>query len=356
MAVDDEFPFPVVSFQPILTGGEEEKAKVALQLYDAFHTYGWVYLKEFGISAEEIDEMFGYSKRFFDRPEEEKLKDKVVSAAYCQGYTANGAESSDTKGGRSHKECYEHRRFNNDLCPAAGGEDGFREFADSFYQKCFTLATEVLRALCIVLGIAPTYWDDKLAAADPQLRFLRYMSIPKTTLEKEGNYRIEPHTDYGLCTLLFQDEVGGLEVDRFHDGKFAPATPLRGTCIINVADLLQRLSNDKLRSTRHRVMMPLMEPRADGMLPARYSTAFFVHPDPATMIVPIVKEGETTPYEPVNAGEWRTMITSRDYGYALPDSKDMDVKIVAASKGEDYMNVRLEAKSGAVSKTAEVAT
>lgn len=187
----------------------------------------------------------------------------------------------------------------------------------------------------MVLGIPADYWDDKLAKADPQLRLLRYMPIPKTTLEKPGNYRINPHTDYGLCTLLFQDSVGGLEVDRFHDGKFVSATPIPGTCVINVADLLQRLSNDKLRSTRHRVMQPQTTP-INGVLPERYSTAFFVHPDPATMIVPIVKEGETTKYEPVNAGEWRTMITSRNYGYKLGDSKDVDIKIVAASKGMEY--------------------
>ena len=204
-------------------------------------------------------------------------------------------------------------------------------------KKCFSLATEVLRALCMVLGIPANYWADKLAKADPQLRLLRYMAIPKETLQKPGNYRINPHTDYGLCTLLFQDQVGGLEVDRFHDGNFVPATPLKGTCVINVADLLQRLSNDKLRSTRHRVMQPQGTPGVDGMLPARYSTAFFVHPDPATMIVPIVKEGETTPYAPVNAGEWRTMITSRNYGYALGDSKEVDAGVVAASKGMDYV-------------------
>lgn len=58
--VDDKFPFPIISFEPFLTGNEAEKKKVCEQLYDAFHTYGWVYLKDFGISAEEIDEMFDY--------------------------------------------------------------------------------------------------------------------------------------------------------------------------------------------------------------------------------------------------------------------------------------------------------
>ncbi len=187
----------------------------------------------------------------------------------------------------------------------------------------------------MVMGIPPTFWDDKLEKADPQLRLLRYMAIPATTLDAPGNYRINPHTDYGLCTLLFQDEVGGLEVDPFHTGEFRPATPIRGTCVVNIADLLQRMSNDKLRSTRHRVMAPQTTEAEvlanNGILPTRFSTAFFVHPDPATLITPITAEGEKAKYEPVNAGEWRTMITSRNYGYSLPDSKALNVATAAAA-------------------------
>lgn len=186
------------------------------------------------------------------------------------------------------------------------------------------------------MGIDEHFWDDKLEKADPQLRLLRYHSIPKSTLEKAGNYRINPHTDYGLCTLLFQDQVGGLEVDPFHTGEFLPATPIRGTCVINVADLLQRLSNDKLKSTRHRVMLPqfteeqLAAMDSNSMLPDRYSTAFFVHPDPSFTIAPIVSPGETSLYEPVNAGEWRTMITTRNAKVQLNDSKQLTVATVAA--------------------------
>lgn len=107
--------------------------------------------------------------------------------------------------------------------------------------------------------------------------------------------------------------------------------------MINVAGLLQRLSNDKLKSTRHRVAKPqipsekLAKMSPDALLPARYSTVFFVHPDPATMISPIVAEGEKCKYEPVNAGKWRTMISSRDYGYALGDSEQLTVSTVTAA-------------------------
>lgn len=92
-----------------------------------------------------------------------------------------------------------------------------------------------------------------------------------------------------------------------------------GTCVINVADLLQRWSNDRLRSTRHRVVSPPGgSVGSDGMLPARYSTAFFVHPSADTTVAPILmQEGETAKYESVNAGEWRTRITATNYSLPL---------------------------------------
>lgn len=151
------------------------------------------------------------------------------------------------------------------------------------------------------------------------------MPIEKSKVLAEGHARINPHCDFGLCTILFQDSVGGLEVDPFHTGDFVPATPLPGTCVVNVADLLQRLSNDRLRSTRHRVTAPKLSEEEfekigeDGLLPARYSTAFFVHPSANVTIEPILLEGEKeSKYEPVNAGDWRTMHTARNY--SLPVS------------------------------------
>jgi len=149
------------------------------------------------------------------------------------------------------------------------------------------------------------------------------MPIEKSTVVAAGHARINPHTDFGLCTILFQDSVGGLEVDPFHSGEFVPATPVPGSCVINVADLLQRLSNDKLRSTRHRVTAPKISDEAfekldtDALLPARYSTAFFVHPSADVEIKPILLEGEVSKYKPVNAGDWRNMHTATNYSLPL---------------------------------------
>ncbi|KAF8851243.1 Clavaminate synthase-like protein [Acephala macrosclerotiorum] len=223
----------------------------------------------FGITVEEVDEIFAWSKRYFDRPLEAKMKKRVVSTFTAQGYTADGAESS-LKGAVSHKECYEHGRFVSNNCPPPGELDGFKEF------KCFDLCKHVLKALAIIEGnMDPEYFTEPMKEANPQLRLLHYMGIQRKTLEAEGHWRINPHCDYGLCTILFQDAVGGLEV----------------------ADLLRRLSNNRLKSTRHRVTLPQMTEEhkrtlgLDDYLPPRYSTAFF----------------------PVNAGEWREGVTRRNY-------------------------------------------
>lgn len=190
----------------------------------------------------------------------------------------------------------------------------FRQTLDVFYNQCLELALNVLRCLSLAMHLDTdgTYFDPVTTHADPQLRLVHYPEIQRADIEQAGHARIMPHTDFGLCTLLFQDNIGGLEVDPFHTGDFLPAKPIPGTVLINIADLLQRLTNDRVRSTRHRVVSP---PMAVGdVLPARYSIPFFVHPDPEALIDPItLAPGEEKRYAPVNAGEWRTWNTSKNY-------------------------------------------
>jgi isopenicillin N synthase-like dioxygenase len=195
--------------------------------------------------------------------------------------------------------------------PPAPPLPDFKSTIDSFYSQCLTLGMSVLRCLAIAMDLGESFFDAITKRADPQLRLIHYPSILRSTIEQEGHARIIPHTDFGLCTLLFQDNVGGLEVDPFHTGSFKAATPIPGTVLINIADLMQRLTNDRCRSTMHRVVAPKT---AGEMLPSRYSIPFFIHPDPEAWIEPIAKEGESKRYEGVNAGEWRVWNTRKNYG------------------------------------------
>jgi isopenicillin N synthase-like dioxygenase len=168
----------------------------------------------------------------------------------------------------------------------------------------------------MAMDLGDDFFEHITKRADPQLRLIHYPSIAKSIIEQEGHARIIPHTDFGLCTLLFQDNTGGLEVDPFHTGDFKAAVPVPGTVLINIADLLQRLTNDRCRSTIHRVVSPKT---AGDILPSRYSIPFFIHPDPEAWIEPIIKEeGEKKRYEGVNAGEWRVWNTRRNYSLETP--------------------------------------
>ena len=187
----------------------------------------------------------------------------------------------------------------------------FKPTLDAFYQECLSLGMNVLKCLAIAMKLGEDFFDNITIRTDPQMRLLHYPSIERKIIEQEGHARIFPHTDFGLCTLLFQDQIGGLEIDPFHTGEFKPVQPRPGTVLINIADLLQRLTNDRCKSTMHRVVSPRTEAE---VLPARFSIPFFIHPDPETMIDPVtLTENEVKHYEPVNAGEWRIAHTTKDY-------------------------------------------
>ncbi|KAF2705058.1 Clavaminate synthase-like protein [Pleomassaria siparia CBS 279.74] len=313
----------IISFAPFINGSDADRRVVAKELYEAFSTVGWVYLKDHGIPQTRVDEIFGLAKTFFELPIEKKLEWRLDNPEVNQGYTADGTEGA----GVDHKECYEHRRFSNDSCPTESELSSFKSTVDDFYNQCYVLGMSVLKCLAMALELGDNFFDNITTKADPQLRLVHYPSVHRSVIEQPGHARIRPHTDFGLCTLLFQDQVGGLEVDPFHTGNFKAAVPVPGTVLINIADLMQRLTNDRCRSTLHRVVSPNVP---GDILPARYSIPFFIHPDPEAMIDPLVKEeGEVKKYAVINAGEWRTWNTAMNYD--LPTAADVGKVGIAAA-------------------------
>jgi isopenicillin N synthase-like dioxygenase len=108
-------------------------------------------------------------------------------------------------------------------------------------------------------------------------------------------FGVSSHTDYGCLTLLYQDDTGGLQVQG-SAGAWLTAHPIHGSFVVNVGDLLARWSNDRFRSTPHRVV------NRSGR--ARYSTGLFVDPNRDTLITPVVRPGEAARYEPVTCGDY----------------------------------------------------
>ncbi|KAJ4290975.1 hypothetical protein N0V90_010171 [Kalmusia sp. IMI 367209] len=345
----DTGAIPIVDFGAFLNGGEEEKRRVAEKIDAAFRDVGFVYLRGHGVPKGKVEECFEWSKKFFALPLETKmLAPHPPGGAHHRGYSAPGLEKvtqhmygeEELKKEREipdYKESYESGNVNDVSQPNIWLPEeklpGFREFMESYFALCSTLIHNILDALSIALdvpspGLSPTH-----AKSLFQLRLLHYPTIEAEQLKNGKRNRINAHSDFGTLTLLFQDSVGGLEVeDPKQPGTFRKAGSIEDAVLVNIGDLMARWSNDRWRSTVHRVgLPPSSSPRTikipgpgvntegqrskriveldngdeeGSLVPDRYSIPFFATADMDTVIEALPGcWGEDRPkkYEPVTA-------------------------------------------------------
>jgi isopenicillin N synthase-like dioxygenase len=213
---------------------------------------------------------------------------------------------------------------------------GFREFMLRFYWECFRVGGEILQALAVGLKLDENHLLKKHSGRYNQLRLLHYPPILAEAIETDRAARCPAHTDWSSITMLFQDDCGGLEVENISTpGTFIPATPVKNAIVMNVGDLLQRWSNgsssgtalcasaltciDILRSTSHRVTLPPLPDRFEGlqrMTRRRFSIPYFMAPDPDSVIECIsscIEEGAAAKYEPITQAGYNKMRASMQY-------------------------------------------
>lgn len=238
------------------------------------------------------------SKKFFALPLETKnLAPHPPGGAHHRGYSAPGLEKvtqnqfdanelSKAREVPDYKESFESGNVNDELqpniWPPESALPGFRAFMQSFFIECERLVHRLLDALSIALNAEHTLSTTHKSSLF-QLRLLHYPRIAVAELERGRRSRINAHSDFGTLTLLFQDSVGGLEIEDVQQpGVFRPVQPMEDAVIVNVGDLMARWSNDRWKSTVHRVVAPL-ETGSD-VVPDRYSVPFFATADPETLI------------------------------------------------------------------------
>ncbi|KAG9049643.1 hypothetical protein FS837_009614 [Tulasnella sp. UAMH 9824] len=317
---DDTFGIPVVDFGKFRTNDPAAKLSTAKEVVDAFKEVGFVYLSNHGIQEEKIKNAFKKSKAFFDLPEEKKLALAWEDPRSNRGYVQKGRErvtqSSDAdeiaalrEKAPDYKESMEIGRdwdatWKNQW-PQEQDAPGFKTTALDFFKTCHEFHVIVMRSIALGLSLPETFFDDKIQEQYHNLRLLAYPAIDTRLLKTEGSARAGAHSDYGTLTFVFQDSVGGLEVQNPHTKHFHAATPIPGTIVVNVGDLLARWSNDVLRSTLHRVVAP---PAHNGpVTPARQSIAFFCNPNGGAEISCLptcLKEGEKPKYPTVQTEEY----------------------------------------------------
>ncbi|KAJ7597562.1 Clavaminate synthase-like protein [Mycena floridula] len=313
----------IIDFEPFLDGSN--KQQVADSVLDAFKCLGFLYLTNHGILQSQLDQMFDWSKRFFALPEEIKqLAPHPASGTHHRGYSAPGLEKvsqhvyleSELKEHRAKapdaKESFESGREDDSGMPNIWLPDGvfpgFKEACLDFFSTCFELEKSILKALALGFKLPEDYFVKCHTRPDNQLRLLHYPSVPIEALDNDKIALIGAHSDFASITLLFQDDIGGLEVeDPMNPGTFQSVSPVPGAVVVNAGDFLMRWSNDIIRSTIHRVRAPPNLSPETTMTPERYSIPYFCAADFDTVVecVPGTWSAENPKkYEPISAREY----------------------------------------------------
>ena len=257
-----------------------DPGRFAQALGDSFRRTGFAVVADHGIDQALIDRAVDATKAFFALPEAVKRAYHVPGSGGARGYTPFGVETAkdatvhDLKEfwhvGRELPAGHAYRRYMPDnLWPAEIA--GFRPQVQALYDALDAMGATLLRAIARYLGLDARFFDDKVRLGNSVLRLLHYPPVPADA----PGVRAGAHEDINVITLLLGAEEAGLEV-KTRDGQWLPITPPQGALVVNVGDMLQRLTNHVLPSTSHRVVNPAPERRGF----ARYSTPFFLHFEP----------------------------------------------------------------------------
>ena len=269
---------------PVLSMGNMDKADFAAAFGGSFQRFGFAMVKDHGMDQALIDRGWALVRRFFALPEGVKRRYDAANNGGQRGYTAFGVEIAR---GASENDLKEFWHVGRDLpagdplaqsMPPNVWPDELPEFHATFaplYAEFDRVGAKLLSAIALFLGLEEQWFEKPVENGNSILRLLHY---PPVSAEAPG-IRAGAHEDINLITLLLGAEEGGLEL-RDRDGNWLPVVPPPGALVINVGDMLQRLTNHHLPSTSHRVVNPPPERRGHS----RYSMPFFLHLRPDFLI------------------------------------------------------------------------
>lgn len=297
---------PVVDLAEFLSGDPEKKKAFVNQLGNAYEEVGFVAVKNHGIPDELIADLYKYVQQFFSLPSDEKRKYEVPGLAGQRGYTSFGKEHAKGSDAPDLKEFFQFGQTVEDNDPIKS------EYPDNVTVKEVTPFTPTFRAaykafeksglalmqaIALYLGLDEHYFDSYVHNGNSILRSIHY---PPILHEPKSAIRAEQHEDINLITLLVGASADGLQI-LTKQNEWVGVTSLPEQIVVNVGDMLQRLTNDKLKSTTHRVVNP---PRQMWHT-SRFSIPFFLHPKSEMSLACLkscVDESHSKLYEDITAG------------------------------------------------------
>lgn len=310
---------PIIDVSGLSSRDAAERGSVVQAIHGACLDNGFFYIRDHGIPQGLIDAVFAESRAFFDQPE--PLKQEVAKTnSFCnRGWEPLKAQALEPGAPPDLKENFylgrdlplDHpavvaRKFNHGPNQWPAGMLGFRPTMRAYYEAMLDLSERIMGALAIALNLSAGQQEAFLREPMATLRLLHYPPQPPDA--EAGQKGVGAHTDFGVLTFLLQDGNGGLQVEDPKTGAWFDVLPIPGTYVVNLGDTLARWTNDRYRSTLHRVI------NTSGR--ERYSIPFFFNGNPDFLVECLpgcLAPGETARYKPNTvAGHMREMY-SRSY-------------------------------------------
>jgi isopenicillin N synthase-like dioxygenase len=316
---------PVIDVSLIFSSSLEDRKSVAQQVRDAATNTGFFYIKNHGVPGKVTDDSYQVALEFFRQDLEKKNEISIHKSVSFNGFRALGTQSINPDDGVDVRENFsimydpridpgvkavqdipadvmEQIRLEDDYWESTKSVPGFKDALLSQYQSWLSLARALTRTFALSLDLPETAFDSKVAYPDGAL-YLNYyppMSDGSKLLpaDPDALYSIGSHTDFTLFTILWQDDLGGLQVLN-RQGQWINARPMPGTFVINIADYMQRITNDRYLSNIHRARNVSGKERVSVTL----FWGFGYH-ETCSVLETCLELGEKAKYEPVNCGEW----------------------------------------------------
>ena len=300
---------PSVDLRDFLSDDPKRKQKFVNEIGKAYEDIGFVALKGHFLDDKLVDELYEEVRNFFNLPLEVKGKYEIPGIGGQRGYISFGKEHAKGRSAGDLKEFWHFGQYVSenskykDVYPENVQVEELPKFnlvGKEAYQMLEKTGVYVLRALAIYLGLDEFYFDNFIKDGNSILRPIHYPPI--TDEPKDGAVRAAAHGDINLITLLMGSQGKGLQVQN-HNGDWIDAIAAPDEVVINVGDMLSRHTNNKLKSTIHRVVNPPRELWGTS----RFSIPFFMHPVsdmPLNCLENCIDEKNPKLYENITSGEF----------------------------------------------------
>lgn len=304
---------PVVDIGPLRDGSDRQG--VAEALHRASSEVGFIYVSNHGIAPEVLQGARATALDFFRRDAE--AKSAVTITPKHRGWLAQGAAKMQDGARPDLKQSYvwgyqdgagmtpdDHPLRGRNIWPE--GMPDLERAAMGWFDAAHDVARDLLHGFALGLALPPDFFLGKGGAPMSRASFVYYPSQPEDLGPEQ--FGVGPHTDFGVLTVLGQDDVGGLQVQAMN-GEWVAAPPIEDTLIVNVGDLLARWTNDAYRSTPHRVV------NTSGR--ERLSLVLAYDPEPQTLVDPRAVFGAdvATGYDPITCGDYLTWRFEKAFSY-----------------------------------------